>query len=368
MAARGVMAVMGLAVLAGQAARAEVVLSTGGPGPKLSIYGQLDPAKLSFDDGQEQKSLIVDNANANSRVGFWLDWTDGTAEGARFNFETALGMLQSNAVSMAPTPEFLFWTQTSLRKFELTYAGDLGRIWGGQGSMATDGIAEIDLSKTAVAGYSDYQAVAGGFAFRGADGALSDVAIKDVFVNLEGSRLFRLRYDTPEMSGLTFSLAYGENILTEGDTDRYGDAALRYAGKAGRFSLQGGLGYAATRSETGETTGAVMGSASVLDAATGLSFTLAAGQQIDGGHYVYGKGGWAGRLIPAGQTAVAAEIYRSEDIGVEGSGQSWGVMATQRIDGAATELYLGWRDYRLAGTAVDYQAAQSVLMGARWTF
>ena len=85
----------------------------------------------------------------------------------------------------------------------------------GQGSMATDGIAEIDLSGTKIAAFSSVDKPAGGFLLRLPDGKLATTRIADVFdnfdgdcirgVNSDGSRKLRLRYATPALLGFRAS-------------------------------------------------------------------------------------------------------------------------------------------------------------------
>lgn len=357
----------GLILLAAMPAQA---LDFGLPGAgKGNVYGQLSPVWLSFDDGAQSIGQIVDNNDSNSRIGVLMDWSLGDAARLTFNFETALGFFQSNQLTMKGldgTP-WIDWGTQDIRKLELFARTDAGTFWAGQGDMATYAVAEFDESGTVVAGYSDYQAIAGGFAFVRADGTLSSIKISDVFVNLEGSRRFRLRYDSPDSAGFTLSAAAGNNQLTE-DPGTYYDAALRYGNDHGRFHLGGGIGYALTQKPGESDSRAVMGSLSVLDRPTGLNTSLAAGRQIDGGSYIYAKLGWITTFVPVGQTALAAEYYGSSGIGFDGSGRSWGLMALQRFDDLSTEFYIGYRHYALNGTSTAYRDSESFVFGSRWTF
>ena len=186
-------------------------------GSSVKLYGQLNPAYLSYDDGQESNSALVDNNNSNSRVGITVAWPFSDENALKFNFETALGFFQSNSLNITSFEgqQWYGWSENDIRKLEVSYQSDYGTVWLGQGDMATDKIAEFDYSKTSVIGYSDYQAVAGGFAFRQSDGTLSSIKIKNVFVNLEGSRRMRLRYDTPDFDGFKFSAAAGESLSVD---------------------------------------------------------------------------------------------------------------------------------------------------------
>ena len=337
-------------------------------GPKFKGYGWLNPAYLSFDDGQETKGVLVNNNNSIGRIGLWVDWTLDAASTLKFNIESNLGTRASNTVTMTTTPDAFDWSTQDIRKLELIYGSGFGVLSAGQGNMATDHVAEIDFSGTKLSGYSYYDALAGGFAFRNSDGTLSDVSVKKVFTNLELFRLWRLRYDTPEMSGFTASVAYGTDILSQSETDSYYDAALRYAGTAGDFQIGAGLGYNVTQPESGPSTENLTGSVAVLHTHTGLNGTIAAGSVMDGGSYYYLKAGWIGDLVAAGQTAFAVEYYESTDIGVtDGSGTSRGIMVNQALP-HQIDAYAGYREYDLSQTGASYMTASSYVIGVKWVF
>lgn len=341
---------------------------TGPNGTTATFYGQLNIGWLSFDDGQETESAVVDNANSNSRVGVNIDWAFANDTKLRFNFETSLGFLQSSALNIDGYDDWFYWDETYIRKLDLQYGGNFGKVYAGQGSMATDGAAESDLSGTTLAGYSAFGEVAGGFAFRNADGTLSGVKVGSVFKNLDGSRRFRLRYDTPEFSSFTVAFAYGEEILKDDDNTYY-DIALRYANTIGEVKVAAAIGYGVTdKPDGGDDVETVMGSVSALHQPSGISMTLAAGEQIDSGTYLYLKLGWQGDLIAAGKTAIAVEYMTSDDLGVDGSGDSWGLMAVQTFGDASTEVYAGYREYSVSDNGADLQDASSFLIGARWKF
>lgn len=353
-------------VAAGPAGAVDFSLGKTGTG---TVYGELVPMWLSFDDGAGSIGQIVDDNNEQSRLGVFLTWPREDANKLTFNFETGLGFFQSNALTMKGldgTP-WIDWDRADIRKLELFAKTDAGTFWAGQGNMASYGIAEYDHSGTVPAGYSDYQATAGGFAFALADGTLSSVKIKDVFVNLEGSRRFRLRYDTPDTQGLTLSVAAGNNQLT-GDPGAYADATLRYKADLGRLHLGGGIGYTLTQMTGQADTRAVMGSLAVLDRTTGLNAAFAGGQQLDEGTFVYAKLGCIAHLVSVGHTALAAEYYASNDIGFDGGGRSWGLIALQRFDDLSAELFVGYRHYALTGATQDYRDAESLVVGTKWTF
>ncbi len=248
-------------------------------------------------------------------------------------------------------------------------SGDFGAIWIGQGSMATDGAAEIDNSGTSVVGYSNLPDTAGSFAFRNGT-SLSDVTISKVFKNFDGSREFRLRYDTPDLSGLKISAAAGYDVLNSDDDADYYDAALRYGYEDTTVKLDAAVGYS-WKDDAGELTEQAMASASVTHLPTGLNLTLATGEQTsDEGHYLYAKLGWQGELTRFGKTSLSVDGYEGRDFGVVGSSSSsWGVEAVQSFTKYGIEAYLGYRVYAYGDVpGTDYQDLSATLFGARWKF
>ena len=349
---------------------AEAQEFTAESGATAKFYGQFNLGYLSFDDGQKTTGRLVDNANSNSRVGFWLEFPFRNDTTLKFNAETAVGFFQSNKLTAegVDSSDWFDWDESYIRKFELSYVTPYGTFWAGQGSMATDGVAEIDFSGTTVIGYSDYSAVAGGFAFREADGSPSTVAVGKVFTNLEGSRRFRLRYDSPEFSGFTVSIAAGDDVIVSSEKTYY-DIAARYSGELGDIKVGGALGYNVTEETGKDDVENVMGSVAILHKPSGINGALSVGSVIDGGDYYYLKAGWIGDLIAVGSTAFAVEYFDSSDIGVtDGGGTSWGLMAVQKLDDHATEVYLGYREYEITQVGTDYQDAKSVFLGGRWKF
>lgn len=335
-----------------------------------TFYGHFNLGYLSVDDGAERTNAFVDNNNSNSRLGFRLSRPFGEDLTLKFNFETSLGLRQSSSVSTANTPEFFGWRKTNIRKGELSLVSKRwGTFWAGQGSMTTDNLTEIDLSKTSVVTYSDFAGVVGGFSFLNADGTDSGIALRSVFFNLDGTRRWRLRYDTPTFSDFTFGVAFGREILQDDNDNTYYDAALRYSRTFGDVQVSAGIGYAVVKPQSGPSTRSWVGSASALHEPTGLNATVAAGAVLDGGDYIHVKLGWIAKIIPAGSTAFAVEYFDANDYVIDGlSGRSYGVAVVQNIDELKTELFAGYRIYELDSPGVDYRDTDSLFVGARWKF
>lgn len=338
-------------------------------GGTVRFYGQFSPTYLGFDDGVETTDVLADNANSNTRLGFVITQPFGVS-GLTLTFEAALGLVQTSEISTENIPAWMDWQRTDLRKFEAAYAGSFGTFTFGQGSMATDGAATLDASGTTMAGTVTFDDTAGSFAFRQEDGALSDITIGAAFKDFDGSRRFRLRYDTPTWSGFTLAAAYGQNTLADGDETDYQDVALRWSGTVGDFDLDAAAGYAWAVPETGDTTQTYMGSGTVTHTPTGLNLTIASGGQDGGARYSYLRAGWQGDLISVGKTSFSADLYTGTNFVSEGAtSDSWGIYAQQNFDDLKFEAYVGWRTYayddNLAG---DFLAASSILIGLRTKF
>lgn len=341
-------------------------------GGSVSLYGQFSPAYQWVDDGEETSSELVDNAHSNTRVGLML--LQPLGEGTfSFNFETALGLRSSDGVTQGSLPKGVDWSRTSLRKVDFAYdSNEYGKFYLGQGSMASDGIADIDMSGTTMVNYNGISDTAGSFRFRDSGGALSTVAIADIAPSLDGGRRGRIRYDTPTFSGFTLSAAMGEEILASGNDDEFYDVALRYAGEFGAIRVQSGLGYAHKDSDGGDTDD-TFGSVAVLHE-SGFNGALALGHRDGGGDYVYGKVGYQADWFSIGKTSLSVDLYDGSDFALSGGATSsdtqvWGIGASQMLDEHNVELYLGYRTYDFSdNSGASYQDIDSVLAGARWKF
>ena len=337
-------------------------------GGQVEFYGQLSPTLLVFDDGEAAYSRLLDNDQSNSRLGFNIDHEAGGFD-LRFKAEVSMGFPSTGSVSQVDDPRWE-WNREDIRKLELIASGSFGTVAAGQGSMATDGVAEADLSGTTMVGYSNSASdTAGSFFLRDGDGALSDITINGVFKNFDGGRRFRLRYDTPSVQGFSAAFAYGSNALDGNDEDIYRDLALRYGNEFASVEVEGAVGYRWRDLEAGGTEEIRIGSLSVAHGPTGLNATIAAGSEVDGGEYYYLKAGWIAGLLSVGKTALSTDYYRGEDFVTEGAiSEHWGLEVTQYFDDLDLEGYLGYRRYSYDDTAVDYREASSALAGIRWRF
>ncbi len=334
----------------------------------FNFYGHLNIGVLTVDDGVDTDSILTDNDNSNSRFGFTIDTKLNNGNDLRFQFETAIGLTGSGQASPQNDDFDIDPRITDLRRFDLIYTTQqYGRFYIGQGSTATDGIAERDLSQTSVVTYSSLQDRAGGLAFRLADGTLSNVSVGQAFSAFDGGRRFRVRYDTPKYAGFTFSGSYGTEVLAENDNREFTDFGVSYAHDTDQITFQAALGFA----QATDSPDLLAGSASVLHKPTGLNFTLAAGEnQESDANYYYAKVGIVRDWFGIGNTAIAVDFTEGNNFNSVGSeSESTAISIVQKVDRWNTELFASYRTFSLDDESeASFQDLDTTFIGARWSF
>lgn len=336
-------------------------------GGSVQFYGQFSPTYLHFDDGSKSHDELADNSNSNTRLGFNLDQELSNGFNLRFRVETALAVPGTSELDQSGDQEW-DWERTDLRKFEVILSGAFGAVSLGQGSMASDGVAGADLSRTSIAGYVYRPDLVGSYALRNSDGTRSDVTWGDVYDDFDGSRRNRIRYDSPDFSGFSFAIAYGEEVLKKDDDAEYYDLGAFYEREMGDFEMSAGAGYA-WKDDDGNNDEVYAASFSMLHTPTGLNGTLAGGGEDDGGSYGYFKFGWIGDIVPVGYTALSADYYWGSDFNSNNSdSESWGLQAVQYFEDIDLEVYLAYSEYNFDEDGANYKDAASTLFGVRWKF
>ncbi|WP_204114665.1 porin [Shimia biformata] len=334
------------------------------------FYGFVNPAIVSFDDGATTTTEFADSSHAPSRIGIWWERPMSSAT-FKFNFETALGFRGTSSISQTTTPDIWDWDKTKLRKIDAIFeTSTAGTFSVGQGSMATDGVTNSDLSGTSLTTYNAIGDSAGGFFFRTSGGALSTVKVGSVYPNFDGSRKGRLRYDSPDLGGLTLSASVGTEILSSGNDDVLYDVAARYAREFGSMKYVASAGVLWNDMDGGGTTHQYAGTFSALHMPSGFNVTVAAGQNSADASYIYGKLGVRRDFFAFGTTSIAVDYYMGQDnVSAGDESDAVGIGIVQEIDSADLEVYFGFRQYGYADTtATTYQDANSYLFGARWKF
>jgi hypothetical protein len=361
----------------------------------LTVYGQVNEAVVWFDDGHESNAYVLTNENSRTRFGFRGD--------AKINADWSAGYLLEIGVSASNSGTVDQLNDDNGGGFALRHSAwyldskQLGRVWVGQTSSASDGIASINLSQGALNSSSSIFDFGGGKILRrGANAAvagtawsaLSPVGGSDLG---DGSRRNLVRYVSPTLAGFIFSAAWGE--------DDFWDVALRYAGEFSGFRIAAGVAYQNIRdTEFGCTGGqgaaatvktadceSIGASGSIMHVATGLyihgawgqyednlvqanaNLGLAAAQRDGTSNYWYVQGGIEQKFFSLGKTTIYGEYYSGEFgtsvavtdaertlvagngfvAGVIGSSdvEMWGVGLVQNVEAAAMDLYLGYKNF-----------------------
>lgn len=336
----------------------------------IQLYGQIDKGILIYDDGHSTLGYPgVDNANSSTRAGLTLygalenEWSVGGNIEAQWTPYSTSNVNQLNRSDVD-------WDEFLLRKAEIYIdSSKLGRIWLGQGSMASDSTSELDLSGTSVVGYSSVADSAGGQLFRFPDGTLSRVSVGRVFSNFDGlGRKLRVRYDTPSFAGFSFGASVGTQVVPEETDVTVWDLAAKYHNTFTDYEVAAGLAY----SRPGDGQNRLNGSVSVLHAPSGVSLTLAAAHSDNGAtdpYYGYIKLGYQTDIFDAGKTAFSVDTYYGESIDAEHSrSRSVGAQLVQSLDYLQTELYFGVRLYSYDEKSFNFEGGTAVLVGARAKF
>ncbi len=140
------------AVAATAGGAASNVVASGEERVSLTLSGQVNRGLLWADDGGTSELFNVDNDNSSTRIraAGLANVTDDLGLGAaievQFESNSTASVNQTNSTGVGPntfTERKLEWYLDSKR---------FGRLWMGQGSTASDGASESDLSDTGVIG------------------------------------------------------------------------------------------------------------------------------------------------------------------------------------------------------------------------
>ncbi len=216
----------------------------------LTVSGQVNEAIIFWDDGYENNIYVVSNNNGRSRFRFVGDAKIGNDWSAGYLLE--IGARYANSGSRNQTTP---GGGSNANQLDIRHSAwwlenkQLGRVWVGKTSSATDGITEINLANLNTVGSGD--AWIGGFFLRNANGTLSTNkwnSITPSFAgawNIDGDRNTVVRYVSPTYMGFTTSSAWGE--------DDFWDTAIRYAGEFNGVRVAAGIGYKQQYDNVGKT-------------------------------------------------------------------------------------------------------------------
>ncbi len=395
----------------------------------LTVSGQVNEAIIFWDDGFEKNAYIVSNNNSRSRFRFVGD--------AKINNDWSAGYLLEIGVRYAGSgSRSQSWTGAGndpTRPLDIRHSAwwmenkQLGRVWVGKTSSATDGITEINLANIVTVGSGD--AWIGSYNLRNANGTRSTQSWNNVTPsfagawNIDGDRNTVVRYVSPTFMGFTASSAWGE--------DDFWDTALRYAGEFNGVRVAAGIGYKqqfgnpgksgsdgdacadiGAANESGVDCNVWSGSASAMHVPTGLFVAGSYAQYNDKnrkalfGSNVKDKdtywqlmGGIERNWFGIGKTTLYGEYANHEvGAGITGTGgvnigfggmvanganvalvdsdvTLWGLGINQEISAAAMDMYVSYRHFDMdarfsangLNTATSQKSTndfQAVMMGA----
>lgn len=344
-------------------------LSSGSDQVKVTLSGQINRAVMFADDGEDAEFFHVDNVNSSSRmrISGMARLNDDISAGTRLEVQIRENRsdrvrLDDRAAPFGSDDGF------DTRWVELHFQSErFGRIGLGQGSTASDGTSEEDLSGTSVAHYSGVGDIGGGIDFIDeATRERSGVRIGDAFNNLDGlSRRTRLRYDTPTFEGFSLGGSWIDNGVS--------DVALRYGRDIQGTRIRAAGAYANASSDDGWKQW--NGSFSVL-LPMGLNGTVAGGvrkldtdARDDDPNFVYGKLGYRFDAFQFGETAVSVDYWSGNNFAADGDdSQSFGIAAVQNVSALGTELYAMARRFQYDRSAANFDDVDVAMVGARVRF
>ncbi len=321
---------------------------------RLELSGRINQAVVFADNGNDSKVFIADNDNSGSRFGLrgeadFGDITTGAFLEATFevNSTDEISFEDDGPVGTSPADgEDFLDLRHAVWYIEHPTFGEFSL---GFSNTATEEVSEVDLSGTGCCiGESDVDDIAGGLEFSSSTPGFELIPeVDDFFVNLDGSRTSRIRYDTPSLFGASLAVA-----LRQDDQIRP-DVALSYGAEfAGGFELEAAAGW---RSE--EDANVFHGSVSAL-APFGVNLTLAGGVEslddsdVDNPNFFYTKLGYREKFFDIGETRFSIDYFRghnNDDFASPTGGlplaTSFGGGVVQQISPLSMEAYLGFRLY-----------------------
>ena len=391
----------------------------------LEISGWLNKSILFWDDGIRSDVYAgIDNDAAQSRWRFTGNAAISPDVRAGFVYELGQAGSLTSAVNQTNGGDDLGFATARLRQANVWLESKrLGKVTIGLASQATDGIAEIDLSRTDVVAGSSVDSWIASFRTSANGVYLPFTMFEHFYGNFDGGRDQLVRYDSPTIRGFILSASIsGGTIYREslagalpptGPESQEWDVALRYAAEWNGFRFASGIGYHEGAVTDSTQTGGggpgpggfgvklvpnktVTSSSSVLHVPSGVFLSTASGwlrfdqglpglpgQGLGGAElrYYYAKTGVLANLTPLGQTSIYGEYYRMEKEvdnaadgvvlfpGFDTTSKVWGVGVVQHIDAAAMEIYAAYRFYDAPSVGgIDFGDFHMVQAGMRIKF
>jgi predicted porin len=343
----------------------------------LTISGWINEAVYFWDDGVEQNAYVGTNTLEQSRFKI--------SGKAKIDNDWSAGYTLEIGIKGADLGDFSqddAGGENSLgvrKAYWFIKSKTFGEVSVGQNGMATYHLLD-DADGVNTRNYSDFEASTvflGSFETR-TGGTLTGTTWKSLFGGFnngtpgQNGRRNTVRYDSPEIAGVTFTAAWGEDDMW--------DTKLAYAGEFGQFKVIAQVGY-------GESTDTDSGcdfdcqwwgaAGTILHQPTGLFVyggygategdDLPAGADMDDTWLI--QAGIERKFIPLGKSTIFGE-YRHDEIETTGSEfDFWAAGIVQNIENAAMDIYAIYRhsegDNDALGSLDDFD---TVITGARIQF
>jgi predicted porin len=348
---------------------------------QLALSGQVNRFVSFESNGKNSQVSHKDNAFSSTRLNF-------TGKGALNDETTISGVVEveirsdtSSTRDIGTASDASSTVFLKERRLEAIIDNKrYGKVWLGQGPMASDSTSEVDYSGTdVITSGSEIQDQAGGVKFFNKRTNQKDArTIATAFDNYGQSfRQDRVRYDTPNFNGFVLGGGHATRDIS--------DAALKYAGEYGKSKFGAAIAFAKNPFSGAARKGwdQYNGSASILFPA-GISLMGAIGQRNfkdkgrDPGKYWYGKIGYQFNYFAIGKTALAIDYAWSKAIADDAAFtldnfkvinterfNSYGFVVAQSLDPVATEVYAAARTHQLKRQGDWFHKILSFVAGVR---
>jgi len=322
---------------------------------------------MYVNNGDSSKWYSVDNNNAQTRFGLRasVDTSSDWQVGGRIEYgivSNSSFVVNNENTNTSDSVFNLRWAEVSFRNQKY------GKISLGKGDAASNGIAQVDLSGTVVASYSNIKDMAGATLwYNSTNDFLSDIKIWQVYNDFDGlSRTDRIRYDTPSLAGFTIGAS-----ASSGDAF---DAALRYNRKFGETKMAAAFGAANPGDLLSNSDAIVGGSISVLFP-MGLNATFSSGYsdlkdaERDNPTNWWTKLGYQTKFYSSAVTSFSVDYGETSDFLANGDkGKTWALAAVHDVINWGTEFYLAYRGHNLDSDTYDFDDIHTFWTGARLKF
>jgi len=183
---------------------------------KYKLSGQVNRAIVYNDDGKATDVQFVDNISSGTR---WrMNGSEDIGNGMKvgFSWEWQVSSNPSNPGLPIKSSDGPNSGSQSMRKAEVWFSGNWGKVSIGQGDGAGNGTTEHDLSDTWNVTYYGRTSFGAATAWRtGAAGTIG-LTHGNTFSEFDAfSRYDRVRYDTPALGPVTAAVSYGQQSQFE---------------------------------------------------------------------------------------------------------------------------------------------------------